>query len=1087
MSNPYTEACSTLDTPKVDVPHLDIDHPSIAGMTQEEAFKSCFPVGSVFADKATLVKAVKYLSAKYHTVTSIANTTKIICACGGIAQRTSSGKRKTAPSLKCGCPFEIRFKGQCINRNYRFDEGDAVTITKKTNVKHTCEPSIQKYLALERKSGGNVKKLNTNARYELCAMLADNPRTGARDIRRFLDRIAPNKATHWTANQIWNLRISILAMIKKMDNEAMGSYDSFKLQFVDEEFQSIINCTSGLNIVTDEASAAAKDIWFQVMNQSSSNNDRDKASLLLTYLNEMKSMYDGFDFRISYDICDRITGVCWMTAVMRGSLEKFGSYITLDAMKHELNNLHWPYFAPALMREDGTICVACEAIAISECHDAYIFVVDSMYEMAPNARRDEVLIVSADGVMGEKFIREKLQLPNANFIEDVWHLLNSVLPNTFGKFKFSQMKYDVENMIRSKSETEFQRLTQVVRNHISTNADHLRKFHELLQRKKHYAHHIISTLPGCMNVQGSTPSEQNHSSVKSHLGRDYFASADCLARDLLHRQNYLSLERSKKLFEYSQRLKYCHSTLSVNEEQLMAASNGGLNYHGYKMWEHEYDVAMRKKEFIMNTSITSKSCSLSWCKGHTHMIQCRHMICANNMKFSKAECAPRWHYTGSVEKSHRAGVTHSMTVLCPSPSDHTTNHSSTSADNNIAMESSLECDTQTQSRPLVTFNKLSELCREVVEFTCRSNNDTKEMIGGLLVSLKIIAKNNGSMSGIGDIIDGNANAQTQLTSLWTSHSSRFGIGARIGKPTSSTRQIFSSNSSSTMIATRKTKRPQSMQEKLQTKHKKKSSSSSSRHSFEPTCNIQFAAGKKTSRSCSFCKESGHTIIKCPKVKSYGSTVTDLTCFRLHITKKYPIGHVVLPKQVTKDIHKLTRAQFKHLQVHSIHPKQRMEQHQVFGSVSEAILGVSLVDDTGNINENFGRIFVDGGDFDQTIVDISKTDARFLFDNITLSSAGTNFQTRYYTDLEQGRSIFGGPEGSSFEMGNYPPHQHQTVRYPLNQLSPFVGNYQSGGSNIVYSSSQQPTSHNPQMHTGNDMASNNNNEWDELADNKSSFI
>ena len=83
MSNPYTEAH---DTPKVDVPHLDIDHPSIAGMTQEEAFKSCFPVGSVFADKATLVKAIKYLSAKYHTVTSIGNTTKIICACSGAMQ-----------------------------------------------------------------------------------------------------------------------------------------------------------------------------------------------------------------------------------------------------------------------------------------------------------------------------------------------------------------------------------------------------------------------------------------------------------------------------------------------------------------------------------------------------------------------------------------------------------------------------------------------------------------------------------------------------------------------------------------------------------------------------------------------------------------------------------------------------------------------------------------------------------------------------------------------------------------------------------------------------------------------------------------
>ena len=248
--------------------------------------------------------------------------------------------------------------------------------------------------------------------------------------------------------------------------------------------------------VTDEASAAAKDIWSNVINHCT-DTDSTKSNDLIRYLTEMKEIYASFDFRMAYDHDDgTITSVVRMISVMRSSLEKFGQYITLDAMKHKFNTLLWPYFAPALMREDRSICIACEAIAISECHDAYKYIVNSMFDMAPNACRKDVLIVAADGIMDNNFVRNELQLPNAHFIEDIWHLLNSVLPKTFGKYKFSKMKNDVETMIQAKNESDFDRFALVVRQHVAGSADMLKKYENLLRQRKHYAKYVLSKLPG---------------------------------------------------------------------------------------------------------------------------------------------------------------------------------------------------------------------------------------------------------------------------------------------------------------------------------------------------------------------------------------------------------------------------------------------------------------------------------------------------------------------------------------------------------------------------------------------------------------
>ena len=58
----------------------------------------------------------------------------------------------------------------------------------------------------------------------------------------------------------------------------------------------------------------------------------------------------------------------------------------------------------ALKKEDKTIFVVCGAIFVYECHDAFAFVVDTMFEMSAKAKREDVLIVSVYRIMNAKFV-----------------------------------------------------------------------------------------------------------------------------------------------------------------------------------------------------------------------------------------------------------------------------------------------------------------------------------------------------------------------------------------------------------------------------------------------------------------------------------------------------------------------------------------------------------------------------------------------------------------------------------------------------------------------------------------------------------
>ena len=76
---------------------------------------------------------------------------------------------------------------------------------------------------------------------------------------------------------------------------------------------------------------------------------------------------------------------------------RYGSLLSMDTMMRGINTWLWPYMAIAMYNELDKVCIACEAIMLSERTLAYTFLVNFLFKQAPGQTPDKVLVVSGDG------------------------------------------------------------------------------------------------------------------------------------------------------------------------------------------------------------------------------------------------------------------------------------------------------------------------------------------------------------------------------------------------------------------------------------------------------------------------------------------------------------------------------------------------------------------------------------------------------------------------------------------------------------------------------------------------------------------
>lgn len=332
----------------------------------EDLGAELFKVDEKWKDRSTLRKAVTSFAAKAGFAVSFDKAYLINCNRAGetkkkksttnnilqdnvVANKCSSHQGRNYERLKIGCEFSIQFshtvsvtkaparataKSKTRKRPV-YDDGAMVLITK-ANHKHTkgCEPcGTQLQMARER-SGQYIKNINESAWFSLCYWMKHNSRVSNAEIKNALKPVCPpNKVI--SANDIYNVRRTVMRLLPLMDE---------KPNFHD--FANSIN-TNNLcvgadseDLCDDEAIKFAIDIWLQILNDGDRASYFDNVGAFGEYLELIKQKAKGFSYRLQRDpVTNKIISAAWQTATMRDNFERFGSYISLDAMKRDINKL----------------------------------------------------------------------------------------------------------------------------------------------------------------------------------------------------------------------------------------------------------------------------------------------------------------------------------------------------------------------------------------------------------------------------------------------------------------------------------------------------------------------------------------------------------------------------------------------------------------------------------------------------------------------------------------------------------------------------------------------------------------------------
>ena len=124
------------------------------------------------------------------------------------------------------------------------------------------------------------------------------------------------------------------------------------------------------------------DTFIKEMNQ-------DAVSFKSQFILESLAKKDpGFTYNLAHDSNNKVTGIIWMTSYMRDNFERFGNYLPIDVMHSSICNVkEFYYIAPVIKNEIDKINVLCEWFVYSETHDAYTFLLESLFKMWSHRRK----------------------------------------------------------------------------------------------------------------------------------------------------------------------------------------------------------------------------------------------------------------------------------------------------------------------------------------------------------------------------------------------------------------------------------------------------------------------------------------------------------------------------------------------------------------------------------------------------------------------------------------------------------------------------------------------------------------------------
>jgi len=638
-----------------------------------------FHEGSTWADRKLLYETIKAYAALTGWKPTLDSRTCIKCSCFSRSKRKNSSLREYSNgSLSKDCKWHIRIKstknlsrkvlsGSSAGKHKSFpmvDDGIPVIIsTAKCQHTGSCNPSTQQQIIQRSRSGEYIKCISDVALFTLCTIYKEKMSLKSYYVKSILQSQFPSNH-NVTKFHVFNMKRRIKMMMPML--ESVSNFQDFQRIFKTTKLERGLDDTP---LTDDNIAELGRDIWDELLNDSESEH------CFLTFSEYMQALQDGnssFDYQLLSDSNGRYTGCIWQTSTMKDNFDRFGGFVSIDAMKRGINKLLWPYMSITMYNEINCVCVACEAIICSEREDAYNAMIQFVLKNSKKRTNETIHVIAADGFINQDCVTNKFGLPHAIYMCDTWHLFDSILPKRFGVSTFGVIKPYLQSMCYSKTESQFEEAFTKAMNVLQQKPDRDENLDEQLRKfyneRSMYASHLLSKKEEHVDVNGSSISESNHSSVLVHLndgdkyGNKYCEKPHTLVKDLFFRQKKHINHWNSILYNESIQLDVLRGKINIEHEPSLYEASSTLCLSTFKKFKIRYEGAKDYTKQVLsincvaikslkhpdaparmchrrspNDTFTCKTCEVTI----AHEEQCVHSIVANDMMYVKEQFDPR--------------------------------------------------------------------------------------------------------------------------------------------------------------------------------------------------------------------------------------------------------------------------------------------------------------------------------------------------------------------------------------------------------------------------------------------------------------
>jgi len=426
-----------------------------------------------------------------------------------VSMVSPSKQRERMTSLKIiECPFKLNVSSTKTEKSIR--KGNApprfcvpVKISSH-ELKHTCTPSKEQQI-LVRKAGGDYVMAEKVAEIAETLQLGQISTTA---LRAMLKEHLPDDVA-LTSTDIHNFRVRCKIFLRTAHDRASRKSQAERMM----KFKGLDRAEHEIIAKDDQLSASVLEVL------KDSLHDANNSFAAITFLTNLRNAIDGFDYRVARNSKGQVTGLAWMSVAMRKNWIRYGHFLSLDAQKRQMNNLHWPYIAPMTVDCENKNAVVIESLVEGETNGAYAWVVQSLFSMEPLRSPDSVRIVFSDCFLSPSAILQ-FGMNNAHLVWDQYHLLNEVWPKELGLTLAPLASKHLSDMVNASSQEACDAAFSEIENNVLSaypaKLEYVRSFYE--QYSQHCVRFKIEQLEGNLGRVGSAPSEQNHSSIVAHFG-----------------------------------------------------------------------------------------------------------------------------------------------------------------------------------------------------------------------------------------------------------------------------------------------------------------------------------------------------------------------------------------------------------------------------------------------------------------------------------------------------------------------------------------------------------------------------------------